>query len=147
MSLGVKCTVTSFVFLATVSAPFALAQTCSRAAKLLEVRPLKVKDSERCPLGYLKDSSYCIPNPGGGPVVFAIKQMEGTCPHQFTKSGSFCLSPSNYSDFVVEKRSSTCPRGWMAQQSFCVKPCPAFDLNKSSQLNKEVNLLRKLILQ
>ena len=147
MSLGVKCTVTSFVFLATVSAPFALAQTCSMAAKLLEIRPHKVTGSERCPLGYLRDASYCIPNPGGGPVLFAIKQIEGTCPQQFTKSGSFCLSPSKYSSFVIERLSSTCPRGWLAQHSFCVKPCPAFDLDKSSQLNKEVNLLRKLILQ
>tara|TARA_B100000482_G_scaffold189594_1_gene171273 strand:- start:2078 stop:2533 length:456 start_codon:yes stop_codon:yes gene_type:complete len=148
MLLGAKCTVTSLVIIATVSASPALAQTCSRAAKLLEVRPLKATDQQRCPLGYLKDSSYCIPNPGGGPVLFAIKQIEGKCPHEFTRSGSFCLSPSGYSDFVIEKRAGSCPRGWITQmQSFCVKPCPPFDPNKSRQLNKEVELLRKLIVQ
>ena len=148
MVFGVKCTVTSFVLIFTVSAQSAVAQTCSRAAKLLEVRPIEVTDQERCPLGYLKDSSYCIPNPSGRQVPFAIKQMEGKCPHEFTMSGSFCLSSSGYSNFVIEKRANSCPRGWITQmQSFCVKPCPPFDLDKSRQLSKEVEILRKLIVQ
>ena len=148
MLLGMKCTVTSLVLIATVSVSPALAQTCSRAAKLLEARPLEVTNLQRCPLGYLKDSSYCIPNPGGGQVLFAIKQIEGKCPHEFTRSGSFCLSPSGYSDFVIEKRANSCPRGWITQmQSFCVKPCPPFDPDKSRQLSKEVEILRKLIVQ
>jgi hypothetical protein len=148
MVFRVKCTVTWFLLVFTVSAPSALAQTCSRAAKLLEARPLEVTDQERCPLGYFKDSSYCIPNPGGAQVPFAIKQLEGKCPHEFTRSGSFCLSPSSYSDFVIEKRANSCPRGWITQmQSFCVKPCPPFDPDKSRQLSKEVEILRKLIVQ
>jgi hypothetical protein len=148
MALGAKCTVTSLVLIVTASAPSALAQACSRAAKLFEVRPLEVTGQQRCPLGYLKDSSYCIPNPGGGQVPFAIKQIEGNCPHEFTRSGSFCISPSGYSDFVIEKLANSCPRGWLTQmQSFCIKPCPPFDPDKSRQLSKETELLRKLIVQ
>lgn len=148
MALDVKCTVTSLLLVVTVSAPSALSQTCSRAAKLFEIRPLEVTAQGRCPLGYLKDSSYCIPNPGGGQIPFAIKQIDGNCPQSFTRSGSFCISPSGYSDFVVEKLANSCPRGWITQmQSFCVKPCPPFDPDKSRQLSKETELLRKLIVQ
>jgi len=148
MALGVKCTVTSLVLIVTISEPSALAQTCSRAAKLFEIRPLEVTKQEMCPLGYLKDSSYCIPNPGGGQPPFAIKQIKGNCPHEFTRSGAFCISPSGYSDFVIEKIAKSCPRGWITQmQSFCVKPCPPFDPDKSRQLSKETELLRKLIVQ
>ena len=141
-----KQTVTPFVLLLFASISPAVAQTCSRAAKIFEPRPIAATKLDQCPLGYIKDGGYCIPNPNRQIARFAIRAEQNNCPHQFTRSGSFCLSQSSYSNFVIAKRASSCPRGWVTQSNeFCVKTCPTFNLNNSRQLEKEVKLLKKLI--
>ena len=140
-----KQVVTLFVLVVFASNLPSSAQTCSRAAKIFEPRPIAVTKLDKCPLGYIKDAGYCIPYPNRGTVPFAIKSEQNKCPHQFTKSGSFCLSQSRNPNFVIAKRATSCPRGWVTQSNhFCVKTCPAFDLDTSRQLNSEVKLLRRL---
>ena len=141
-----KQTLTFFILLFSFAAPDGLSQTCSRAAKIFEIRPLPIEIKEKCPIGYIKDSGYSIPNPSGGTVRFAIKQEQGSCPSPFTKSGSFCLSPSNYPNFIIKKSAESCPRGWVKQfNHYCLKPCPSFDVIKSRQIDNEVKLIKKLL--
>ena len=135
-----------FILLSSFAAPDGLSQTCSRAAKIFEIRPLPRDIKEICPIGYIKDTGSCIPNPSGGTVRFAIKQEQGSCPSPFTKSGSFCLSPSNYPNFIIKKSAESCPRGWVKQfNHYCLKPCPSFDVIKSRQIDNEVKLIKKLL--
>jgi hypothetical protein len=45
----------------------------------------------------------------------------GNCPHDFTRSGSFCLPRQGAPDAIFRPAGSSCPWGWLASANACTK--------------------------
>jgi len=45
----------------------------------------------------------------------------GSCPHGYSRSGSFCVPRQGAQDAIPLPPNATCPHGWLRSGSFCLR--------------------------
>ena len=45
----------------------------------------------------------------------------GSCPHDYTSSGSFCMPSQGAQDAIAKSSNGTCPWGWISSGSYCLR--------------------------
>jgi hypothetical protein len=50
-----------------------------------------------------------------------LRPRDGSCPHGYSASGSFCVPREGAQDAVRVPSSGSCPFGWTRSASFCLR--------------------------